>query len=228
MNKLALEGIQVTSKTIGVVIFTGSGLDDMTVGGHFTGTENRDFLVEIDSTGAPDTFKWSKDGGTTWTENVPITGSAQLLTEGITVTFAATTGHTGGDEWAFSTIAVDPRSIRKTTVLLEYVSLAPLGDVTTDVIDLDQIREAALTIRGDFDALAVKGMKVEIFTSPDNVLWDTQPWASTGLEPVLNAGSTEQRTSNLRTIPRYLKIKVTDLEKGIGNLSVILMDIEER
>ena len=87
---------------IGNLDFTGSGLDDMSIGGTYTEETDAEYLVEIDGTGTPDTFKWSKDGGTTWeATGVSITGSAQTLDNGVTVTFGATTGHTIGDQWTF-------------------------------------------------------------------------------------------------------------------------------
>jgi len=67
---------------------------------NYSGTDIKDYRVEIDATGTPDTFKWSNDGGSTWeATGVAITGSAQLLENRIYVTFAATTGHTVGDYW---------------------------------------------------------------------------------------------------------------------------------
>lgn len=88
----------------GPVFFAGTGLNDMTAGGSFTGTANRSFRVQIDVTGAPDTFSWSDDGTATWDgTGVPITGAAQILAEGMEVTFGATTGHTLGDRWDFIT-----------------------------------------------------------------------------------------------------------------------------
>jgi len=86
---------------VGYNQFTGSGLNDMTCGGTFSGSAFIDYLVEIDATGTPDTFKWSDDGGATYTTGVSITGSAQTLSNGVTVTFAATTGHTLADVWQF-------------------------------------------------------------------------------------------------------------------------------
>ena len=51
---------------------------------------------------SPNTFKWSADGGTTWTATgVGITGVAQTLADGVTVTFAALTGHTVDSYWTF-------------------------------------------------------------------------------------------------------------------------------
>lgn len=83
--------------------FTGSGLNDLIRGRVFTGSVDTAYRIEIDSTGTTDTFKWSNDGGVTWqATGIPITGAAQTLEYGLTVTFAATTGHTLGDRWDFT------------------------------------------------------------------------------------------------------------------------------
>lgn len=91
----------VDSAAIGTPTFSGSGLNDLTVSGNYNGTKDATYVVEIDGTGTPDTFRWSQDGGATWAATgVPITGSAQLLADGIHITFAATTGHTVGNSWS--------------------------------------------------------------------------------------------------------------------------------
>lgn len=84
---------------------TGSGLDDLlTRATPYTGTAERVYVVEIDGTGTPDTFRWSRDGGSTWAASaVAITGGWQTLELGIQVKFEATTGHTSGNNWAFAT-----------------------------------------------------------------------------------------------------------------------------
>lgn len=88
---------------ISTVTFSGSGLNDLTLGATFTGTQKVNYKVQIDGTGTPDTFKWSDDGGSTWdAETVAITGSAQTLNNEFTITFAATTGHTLNDNWTFN------------------------------------------------------------------------------------------------------------------------------
>uniref|UniRef100_A0A6H1ZG10 Putative structural protein n=1 Tax=viral metagenome TaxID=1070528 RepID=A0A6H1ZG10_9ZZZZ len=87
-------------------VFTGAGLDDMTSGGTFNGTYPLNYKVQIDGTGSPNTFKWSDDGGVSWdATGVAITGGAQTLNNGVTVTFGATTGHTLNNYWTFSTYA---------------------------------------------------------------------------------------------------------------------------
>lgn len=76
----------------------GSGLNDLTAGGSYSGSANAKFEVEIDATGTPDTFKWRKNVAS-YTTGVAITGGAQTLSDEVTVTFAATTGHTLANEW---------------------------------------------------------------------------------------------------------------------------------
>ena len=94
------------------VTFTGAGLDDMTAAESattgYTGLTDKSYIVEIDATGTPDTFKWSDNGGGSYTTGVAITGAAQTLSNGIAVTFAATTGHTLGDKWTFDAGAYVP------------------------------------------------------------------------------------------------------------------------
>lgn len=80
---------------------TGTGLSDLTWAGTYTGEPNDYWEVEITANGTPDVFRWRKNGGS-WTTGVNITGSAQSLSDGVTVAFAATVGHTIGDVWTYT------------------------------------------------------------------------------------------------------------------------------
>lgn len=83
--------------------FLGTGLNDLTWGTAATNAATALYEVEIDANGTPDTFQWRKNGGA-YTTGVAITGAAQTLDEGQTITFAATTGHTIGDEWTWGNL----------------------------------------------------------------------------------------------------------------------------
>jgi len=95
-------------------------LNDMTAGGTFSGTVKTLFEVEIDAEATPDTFKWRKvtrdaNGEKTysaWTATVAVTGAAQTLADGVTVTFGATTGHTAGDAWTVQLYEVLPLRVK--------------------------------------------------------------------------------------------------------------------
>lgn len=87
--------------------FSGAGLiNDLTFGGNYTGSAVGSFAIEIDVQGAPDTFEWSFNGDVI-ASGVAITGSAQTLSNGVTITFAATTGHTLADTWTGSLLPSD-------------------------------------------------------------------------------------------------------------------------
>jgi len=94
---------------VGATLFTGTGLDDATSGGTYTGAGRTSYCVAINSTGAPDTISWGtlddnyySNCSTTGGTNIPITGGVQPLSNGMTIRFTATTGHTIGDQWIFS------------------------------------------------------------------------------------------------------------------------------
>lgn len=88
--------------TVAAPRFNGAGLDDASSGGTYGGSLKAEFRVKIDGVGAPNTFSWQKDNGAI-TAGVSITGGSQALSDGVTVTFAATTGHTLGDFWIIDT-----------------------------------------------------------------------------------------------------------------------------
>jgi len=89
------------NSTVDHPVYVGAGLDDMSTSGEYSDVSSFLFEVEIDATGSPDTFKWRKDGGS-YTTGINITGSAQPLSDGVNITFAATTGHTLADVWSFN------------------------------------------------------------------------------------------------------------------------------
>lgn len=121
-------------------VFDGVGLDDMSSGGSYSGPGVRDYVVEIDGTGTPDTFKWSDDDGATWeatTEN--IVPGAQTLNFGVTITFLATTGHTATDKWTFSVganfVTTYSASVQadETTLTLAAALTTALGGASTAI-----------------------------------------------------------------------------------------------
>lgn len=87
--------------------FQGSGLDDAFFSGHFEGTTSKNFYVKIGTTGTPDQFEWGYDSASPQATGISITGSDQLLSDGISIKFATTTGHTTGDKWTGTAAPVD-------------------------------------------------------------------------------------------------------------------------
>ena len=85
-------------------IYYGSvGLDDVTITGTYTASTDIRYQLDINVLGLPDSYRWSDDDGASWSADIPITGAAQPLgTDGLSVTFANTTGHDLSDNWIIS------------------------------------------------------------------------------------------------------------------------------
>ena len=83
----------------------GSGLDDLSSSGTYTGSGldwTDTFYVKITSTaGAVDTFTWKKGAGGTFTDthDIDTADSSFTFSNGVSVSWGATTGHTADDEW---------------------------------------------------------------------------------------------------------------------------------
>lgn len=133
---------------IASAIFNGSGLDDATSAGAASGSAtNFQLSVVLFSAGTPDTFKWKKDGGAL-SAAVAITGSNQILSNGVGIHFAATTGHMVGDQWfiavnyhgsanATSFVSRGVGALQRTaeSKLRDIISVTDFGAVGDDVHD---------------------------------------------------------------------------------------------
>jgi len=95
------------------VEFHGTGLNDTTFAGTITASRFYMVLFKISTAAATDKFQYSLDGGGSWSAEVSMTGSPQTIVDGLTVDFAATTGHTLADQWTVELFAVP--SARMTT-----------------------------------------------------------------------------------------------------------------
>lgn len=91
------------------------GLDDASSNagtGTYSGTSDLRYEIEIDALGTPDTFQWRTVNANTgaasaYTTGVNCSTSPVGLSNGVTVTFAADTGHDLDDSWVISAKAND-------------------------------------------------------------------------------------------------------------------------
>ncbi len=136
----AVEVLIATEQT--AVQSTGSGLSDITAGGTTTGV-NQVFKVTIASEATPDTFDWTVNG-VAGASGVSITGGAQALSEGLTVTFSATTGHDLGDVWTIYVCGNKLGTFAK-TVLIKKIN----------IVNVDGSAAASLSIARASDGLPI-------------------------------------------------------------------------
>ncbi|HEA52313.1 hypothetical protein LCGC14_1491520 [marine sediment metagenome] len=94
-------------------VFTGGGLDDLTPGGTFSGIRSHLYKVVVSTAAGTDKFIYFRDGVQISADaGVAMTGAGQTLDNGVTITFAATTGHTLAEFWEFeATITTDRHKI---------------------------------------------------------------------------------------------------------------------
>jgi len=112
-HSIAVSGLHYDSSTIGTPIFTGSGLNDCTFGGTWTGNSSL-IQVSIQTAGTPDQVSWtdffSGENGA-----VSLSSGDIALAHGMTVACSATTGHTQGAGWL---IGVKPVAMLTTQLAL--------------------------------------------------------------------------------------------------------------
>lgn len=111
------------------------GVDDVTPAGTCTLAGGATFEVVIDSLGTPDKFKWRRGTGA-WSAATNITGSAQNLSDGISITFLATTGHATGGKWAITSQSITGAMYRLDGGNLSVIKS---GFSTTDPIFMGQV-----------------------------------------------------------------------------------------
>jgi hypothetical protein len=102
-------GITATTQPTGVTSRPqkeGSGSAVATLGGTYSGSDNLDYVIEIQTTGeiGAATFRWSDDGGATWdASGVATSASPVALNNGVTVQWTAAAGSdvVALDQWRF-------------------------------------------------------------------------------------------------------------------------------
>lgn len=118
------------SETVGAAMHTvGTGLWDATSGSVALDSDlSAVYTLKICSAGTTDTWDWTNSGATPACQGshlLPMTGIAQTMERGITVTWAATTGHTAGDQGTITVTVTIPQLYAGTG--------SPEGVVTADI-----------------------------------------------------------------------------------------------
>jgi len=105
-----------------------------------------------------DTFKWSNDAGSSWeATGVSLTGSAQTLELGLTVTFAAVVGHNLNDLWNIActlafvgTVLIEGTLATGAEIALGTAKFSTLISKTAEA--LDEVEQAYTHIRARVSA----------------------------------------------------------------------------
>lgn len=148
--------IRNNSNYIENAIYYGTGTsNDLSSSGTYTGSEDVRYLIEIDSIGNGtttfDTFRWSKDNGSSFeASNVTITsGVAQELEDGVDITFMSDSGHDSQDKWIVSAKSSSDNNFGGQENSKAYAIFKGIGSADTEG-DIDVIEGGArIVIRYD-------------------------------------------------------------------------------
>jgi len=102
------KGATFSSGYISTPVYTqggGAAHNDLTASGAYSGSVSVSYIVEVTNIGTPDLFRWSDDGGGTWTSTVSMTGSPQLLNNNVYIDFSSILSHEVGDQWDWDATA---------------------------------------------------------------------------------------------------------------------------
>ena len=126
--------IKAATASIGSPVHTvGTGLSDITSAGTFTDIVDHVYTIKVTTAGATDAFEVSVDGGS-FGSSTNMTGSAQTIGNGVTITFAATTGHTLNDQWTVTVSAgkvINPNSGQGRLGALHRIVVNAIGSGAT-------------------------------------------------------------------------------------------------
>jgi len=102
--------------------FIGTGLNDLSANiAGYTGIKTTYYRVTINNAGTPDTFIYRKENGSNSAPQNIVAGATVPIGDGVTITFAADTGHTVSESWV---VIVDGISVEKAELETRYGTAA--------------------------------------------------------------------------------------------------------
>ena len=92
-------------------------------------------------------------------------------------------------------------------------------------IDLGATVQLAITASNDYGASNTSAARVKLYTSINNLTWDSDAYAT--FDNNLSVGSTIRTTVPVCPDPRYMKIRVENLD-GTYNISNVVISITQK
>ncbi|MEM2352452.1 MAG: hypothetical protein QXT26_08610, partial [Thermoproteota archaeon] len=93
------------------------------------------------------------------------------------------------------------------------------------------LKSIALTIKVTYGSTATAGVRVYLLASANNIDFDSENTtdAFTYFEPSFSAGATRQKTVNIDSLPKYLRVLVRNLDTANAQGAVkVYMHAAER
>lgn len=142
-----------SSGAIGPPVFAGSGLNDFTSTGSFTGAPTETFTATVVSTtGAADLYDWAISGSTVGATGVAMSTTPALLAQGVYAKWNAKTGHATGSVWSWPAgeVKIDANSNLKASRAVEDIinrALISIAGATGEIIAGSSTSQAAHNVQ---------------------------------------------------------------------------------
>lgn len=216
-----IEGIKITRISATTPGGGNGGSGSCASGGHYVGAVDRSYQIKIDTAGeiGAATFKWSRDGGSTWVETlVPIPDTNPItLEDGITVTFTGGAGEdlSLNDYWDFTAEWWTVQSYLPTAsqeVMINYVT----GDLTFHADDASKTVKVTYEGRGSLvDAKDINDLIDAIEAGATKICGiDTSAFVLGNLVYVSGADTFGKADATEETKPAVGMVSVVDSSDG--------------
>lgn len=151
--------------------------------------------------------------------------------QGKAIPFFANEMTTGISEFLIGNVWIYEIEPAKHTIpIIDVASLAAGGEVHAD-LNLALLKSIALTIKVTYGSTATAGVRVYLLASANNIDFDSENTtdAFTYFEPSFSAGATRQKTVNIDSLPKYLRVLVRNLDTANAQGAVkVYMHAAER
>ena len=148
----------------------GVGLNDMNVGGTYTGDSQTLYEININGVGTPNTWRWRKSTnfGTTWSSyssTANVSNTLIAVDNGITVKWDNLTGHTTANTWQFTafpsapqgTLTVAPNYFKEIQKTLDYTAVTPIFEDLSGELNTSTDKSSTPLAAGTTSAFYVAG-----------------------------------------------------------------------
>lgn len=121
-----------------------------------------------------------------------------------------------GNIWVYET---EPDKHVET--IIDVASIPASGEVHSD-LNLQMLKSIALTVRVTYGATATSGVTVYLLASSDGSNFDTENSTDAFyfFEPSFSAGQTRQKTVNIDSLPKYLRVLVRNKDASVATGAV--------
>ncbi len=198
-NPAALSSITFTD--------AGSGQDDIVIdhASPFSGSSSKTYIVEVtSSTNNPDSFNWSDDNGSTWSQNIALSSSWITLNDGVRISWTNPDGHNdgaaaSGDKWQWNASPANPNTL---VVKNDNVGIGTDNPHSSALLELSASNKGFLMTRTDTAAISNPAKGLMIYDSSQNsegyYYWNGAQWRQIGA----NTSSTSDSFDGSRTVKR--------------------------